>query len=246
MNKLSQILVRLKNGKESNFKGLGVFTVAKKVYLYFYATDASDNLFRAAISDDGLNFRRSNVKPAIFAETNRPVEVENLQILSFAQDKKTNYLFYKESYLLQEKYSYATSNHLIQWKTKKRIAGLSGNALLIPNTRYKKQYVMALGKKSIYLSYSDDLISWSMQKKALLEPRRDFFDSASLQPELTLQSKKGILLFYHSGSAIGTALLDAKKPEKILQRSEKPIWQQPAAWKKKQVYFIGAINFQNK
>jgi len=107
--------------------------------------------------------------------------------------------------------------------------------------KIKGKYWMYWGDTNIFLATSDDLIEWKPveQKKTgelttALMPRPGFFDSRLVEPgPFALLTQNGILLLYNSANdaavgdlklpnmsyAVGQALFDVEKPEKMLARS---------------------------
>lgn len=86
------------------------------------------------------------------------------------------------------------------------------------------------GRGSIWVSYSKNLIDWG-KSEVVIEPRAGYWDSyrtgASVPP---IKTDKGWLEIYHgvrmtpSGPIykIGTALLDLKRPHKVIARCDEP------------------------
>ncbi len=90
---------------------------------------------------------------------------------------------------------------------------------------------IGLGVGSIWISYSNDLLSWG-NSKVLLTPRAGYWDQtrvgASVPP---IRTQKGWLNLYHgfkmtSGGPIyraGSALMDLEDPSKLIARSSIPV-----------------------
>lgn len=93
--------------------------------------------------------------------------------------------------------------------------------------------------------YVKNMISSEKSEKELLTPRKDFFDSGTLEREAILNTEKGNLLIYHSKVAdtyfVGIALFDFNDPTHLLWRCLDPLWIQPEEWKRKKVNLIGTI-----
>lgn len=109
------------------------------------------------------------------------------------------------------------------------------DGVLFPE-RINGQYVrldrpIGLGVGSIWISYSNDLISWG-KTKVLMTPRSGYWDStrvgASVPP---IRTEKGWLEIYHgfkmtSAGPIyraGSALLDLDDPSKVIARCDIPL-----------------------
>ena len=246
MTPLLKLLSRLKNGKASTFRGLGIHATDKKIYLYYLAPYDLDRSFRLATSSDGFEFKRSETNPAIFDQSNKVLKIEEISFLSFIRQKGLNYLLFSKLSGFKKQYFLASSRFLSQWKTLSTLTGLKEYGFIVPNYMYKKQYLMIAGENELKLAYSTDLSHWRSEKKPLLSPRPDRFDSSPLKAVSTLATKKGVIVIYQSGRKIGSALLDPKNPPNLVWRSKLPLWEAPPDWQDKKIYSIGTIVLANK
>ena len=108
-------------------------------------------------------------------------------------------------------------------------------------------YYMYFGDTDLYLATSKDLRHWDILENAesgvrlaVLKPRAGYFDSRLVEPgPYALLRKEGILLIYNSSNAAnynearfpkftyaaGQVLFDARKPYKVIARTNEPfIW----------------------
>jgi len=95
------------------------------------------------------------------------------------------------------------------------------------------KYWMLFNEYRIWLASSTDGIEWKLeQEKPFVEPRKntDFFDNIFVEAgPPPIKTKRGWIVFYHGiNDAIqynlGVILLDINNPQKVLYRSEEPIF----------------------
>ncbi|HTN19652.1 MAG TPA: glycoside hydrolase family 130 protein [Pelobium sp.] len=130
-------------------------------------------------------------------------------------------------------------------------------------TKINGEYLMYWGEKFINIATSKDLINWKPTvdengdlKKTVI-PRAGYFDSQLTEcgPPAVL-TKNGILLLYNGKNdggadgdkrytantyAAGQILFDAKNPEKVLSRLDKPFFVPTASYEKSGQYPAGTV-----
>jgi len=93
------------------------------------------------------------------------------------------------------------------------------------------KYLMLFGDSNIWFAQSENGIHWKAIDKPFLNPRKGKFDSVHVEMgPPPIRTEKGWLVLYHGIDEkivyrIGYALLDLKNPQKILKRSDMPIFQ---------------------
>jgi len=108
------------------------------------------------------------------------------------------------------------------------------------------KYWMLFGDNRIWLATSKDCINWQDSDKPFLKARKDgsYFDNCFVEmgppPILT---DKGWLVLYHGIDqkmkySIGLLLLDLNQPDRIIARSEKPIFGPKASYETKGIVDI--------
>jgi beta-1,2-mannobiose phosphorylase / 1,2-beta-oligomannan phosphorylase len=239
--------------RKNTLRGLGVYLNHETVYFYFQSRTSHHNTFEIARSKDGFNFELYRKHVGItkyFAEKETIDACSDFQVTKL---KKTYLLTYKKKTGQVSQLCSATSTNLLHFEQQeKNTNDLQEHGLPVPHYTCNGQYVMYIGESSIKLAFSNDLTKWNIQKNMLLEPRADHFDYGPLEVEHVATTEKGILVMYHSRTAVdnrivyrvGAALFDTKDPSKLLWRSNKPVWQQTDMWHGKNVYPIGVINLK--
>ena len=98
------------------------------------------------------------------------------------------------------------------------------------NFRGMDCYIRYSAKKNINVSFSENLKSWHVLKKDLIQPRQNYFDFSSLHALNPLLTNEGILLVYfvknpRTNLALGVALFEKEDPSRLLWRSANPVWE---------------------
>lgn len=138
---------------------------------------------------------------------------------------------------------------------------IKGGKLVI--TKVNGRYLMYWGEEMVNTAYSDDLVNWTPtlgpdgNLLKVIVPRDGHFDSMLTEcgPPAVL-TKDGIVLIYNGKNALGDkadrdyplgtyaagqVLFDAKNPEKVLDRLDKPFFKPEAAFEKSGQYPQGTV-----
>lgn len=90
---------------------------------------------------------------------------------------------------------------------------------------------IGLGKGSIWISYSPDLVNWG-RSEVVITPRDGYWDDFRVGASVTpIETREGWLEIYHGVRMtdagpiyrIGVAVLDLDDPSKVIRRSDQPI-----------------------
>lgn len=232
---------------------LGVGSDNKKVFLFFNLLGEKDDPFRVGVSEDGLNFRSYPKRPVI--ETNgKKQNTINCSDFRISKLRDGYFLTYKVRLKTRNNIVGAFSKNLIFYKKLGKISPLKEIAMLVPNYRYKGQYVLYFGEKEIKLAFSKDLKSWKIQEESVLKTRNDYFDNFPIAVGNLILTPKGIVLIYYvkvnkregTEYLVGACLFDRKNPGQIKWRKNVPIFDSTNNWNGKSVYPIGALHFKDK
>lgn len=127
----------------------------------------------------------------------------------------------------------------------------SKSGAIIPQ-KINGKYYMYFGDSAIYLASSNNLKDWQVNYSPVLSPRSMNFDNRLVEPgPPPLITNEGILLFYNSADfsgiyRVGAALFDINNPEKLIKRTDKPIFEPEQSWEKNGqvpnvVFFEGTV-----
>lgn len=231
---------------------LGVFTTAKKVFLFSHALIQGKDTLHLGASNDGINFRPYRKTPEI------KINNTDNEDTRFCTDFRISYingqyvLLYKFLLGKAARLCLAFSKDGIKWVKKKEFENITQVSMIAPEVQYEKQYVMYTGEGEISIAYSPDLLTWNMQRMPLLTPRHKYFDNHPLTLGSIIYTRKGILVLYYVKKqqregdvySVGAALFDKKTPHVLLWRSDLPLWEQNDLWNTEHVYPMGGILFQ--
>lgn len=236
------------------FRGLGVASDGKKVFLFSNRFQQKDHPLSISISEDGLNFRYYLKKPAILGAKGRRQNSTNCRDFRVSNFQYGYFLSYKVQLKSSEYLSTAFSNDLITWKKIGKASSLKEAGMIVPSYKYKGKYVMYFGESEIKFALSDDLKTWQVQKGSVLRARNDYFDNFPLSLGTLITTSAGIVLIYYVKLEkregvqylVGAALLDKKDPSQILWRKDAPILDLINELKGKTAYPLGALNFKGR
>lgn len=116
------------------------------------------------------------------------------------------------------------------------------------------------GSKYVRVARSEDGIDFEMIKKwseryrregidkgvvAKIKPRKKYFDDNKIEIEKIIKIDSGRLVIYHHWDKwrnyqVGAALLD-QKTNKIIWRSNKPMWESSSGWNDKKIEWLGTV-----
>jgi beta-1,2-mannobiose phosphorylase / 1,2-beta-oligomannan phosphorylase len=222
---------------------LGVTANGNTIMLY-HTLVGNEKFFQADTSTDGFSFNSHTDKSKIVDEKRRNVNPQKTLDFRFATIGGKHILTYKYR---KEKFTstyVATSKDMIRWQRIGRASAIKETGIIVSDYDYKGSSVMYVGEGSIQIAFSNDLLSWTVENKPVLSPKKDFFGEWPVKVAHVSVTEDGILLLYYvlKGEhhiAIGAALFDKKDPKKLLSNYTDPIWEAPNDWENKHAYPVG-------
>jgi predicted GH43/DUF377 family glycosyl hydrolase len=204
-----------------------------------------------AESTDAIHFTR-RPEPVLSPETDYEKDggVEDPRLQKFGD---TWYLTYTGYNKKDAQLCLATSLDLIHWQRKGVIlpaykgnwnVGWTKSGAIVPekiNGHYWMYWLGTAADKTdqMGLSYSDDLLHWTVATKTPVLPRRPgMFDSRVVEPgPPPILTKQGIVLIYNGADdhlvyRTAVAVFDRRDPRKLLSRSDTPIFAPEKEWEK--------------
>jgi len=242
--------------RPGKFDAKGAFNPAavkvgdKTILLYRAQDEKGTSRVGYAESSDGVHFTASD-KPVLAPETDYEKDggVEDPRLVKI---NGTYYLTYTGYNTKDAQLCLATSKDLKSWKrlgvilpaykgTWNKQWTKSGAIVTTKiNGKWWMYYLgTAGGADQMGLASSTDLIHWQDATETPVLPKREgMFDSKVVEPgPAPLLTKDGILLIYNGADdklvyRTGWVLFDKKDPTKVLQRSDKPIFEPEKQWEK--------------
>lgn len=215
------------------FKIIGTVQKEKEIFLYYVTSGENTNLLKAVTSQDGFEFDE-NTKSIIVKDEKYQEEKEfRWKNIKISKQKNLTYLIYQKDPSGTVDIAYSGDSY--NWTKLASISDIKEPAAIVPDYKYKKQYVMYFGEKDIKIAYSPDLMRWKINEESILQPREKYFDSDHLEVESVYYRDKDIILLYYAKKKIdnslqhfvGAAIFDKKNPERPIWRSETPLWKYP-------------------
>jgi beta-1,2-mannobiose phosphorylase / 1,2-beta-oligomannan phosphorylase len=232
----NKTMPKVKNKKRSILSPCAV-TVHNRHILFLYSVeDENENKLVFSKSTDGLDFTKGHQFVEIVSEKGKKEKLNNCKDFRLHSFDGTYYLTYTQTYRRffrkRLRTVIAMSAGLDEFEVIDRMPGNPLESLMVVSNHKHKQNLLAYhGDRSIYVSASDDLISWHTSGK-LLSPRKGNFDNNPLKVIDALKTDRGILVLYSSTNnvrgrhelKIGAALFSLNHPYQILWRSDSKIW----------------------
>lgn len=226
-------------------KYLGVSEKEDAVYLFLTATTEKDTTYSLAQSVDGVSFIELPQKPTIIREDGSQEDARKTSRFRVSKLDDWYYLTYSYKNGKINAICTAASQDLIRWTKIGEIHNIAQTGMVVPEYMNNGRYVMYFGETNIFSAYSQDLASWETKNIPLLAPRPQHFDNTDLEIGGVFHTSEGILLLYYvkkdNRYLIGAAIFDARDPERVLWRSDEPLWEQVRDFGKQKVNPIGII-----
>ncbi|MBI4226244.1 hypothetical protein HY612_03985 [Candidatus Roizmanbacteria bacterium] len=157
---------------------------------------------------------------------------------------------------IQPPYSYLSARSLDgfdfdlteEYKKLKNFVEKFKSAAIVSDYSIRNKKIMYFGDRQIYLARSSIKNSWSVNKKpVIVSPYPTQVGGAFLFP-------KGIIVIYHEKIVENgltyykthIAEFDKKNPNRLLWKTDKPIWNNKDHWPQKQVIPLGSVMIKNK
>ncbi len=194
-------------------------------------------------STNGLKFDGDS-KHLIFRNKKR--ELKNYDWKNFRTSKQKNK--YLATFSFAKKNSglrVALSDNLMVFDQITEIKSIKEAGSIVPDYVHDGNYVMYFGNKNIKIARSIDLKKWNHTKKILIEGRSGYFDDGDLEVGNAFLVDGCILLTFfvkkEKKYAVGACLFDKTDPERLLWRSDSPIWEQDGDLEKEKLTPLGTM-----
>lgn len=233
-------------------RGLGVFYSDKKFYLFYSAPPTKKEAFQVDRSPDGLDFSLYEDSAEIKIKGRKKENIKNCRDFRVAEAEGIYFLTYKVISKNQPCLCGAISSDLISWERTGMIARPAEAGMLVPNFKYKDNFVLYFGEKSAIVGKSLDLKTW----KVLGGPVTQLTggrENLRMKIGSLAVTEEGILMIYYQfkrravlseGFRLKAALFDKENPVKLLW--DKVVWEGTSQWKKKGISTIGTLLIGNK
>ncbi|MFC1626717.1 hypothetical protein ACFL1P_00770 [Patescibacteria group bacterium] len=240
------------SSNQISLKGLGVTTNDDRILLYYSLIHDNHATLHASSSIDGLDISEQFDDPTILLGKKNidPIRLSNFRI---SKNNHKNILVYSSELSDSTQLYIAESSDFVNWNRIGSTNQMSDAGMIIPDYRYKDQYVMYFGNHSICMATSKDLKKWTISDSPVLEARNDHLGTLPLSVGGIITTHEGIVLLYYAREeekngehySIHTALLDKDDPKKLIWLSD-TIWEQNGDWANDDVTPLGIVYFKGK
>jgi beta-1,2-mannobiose phosphorylase / 1,2-beta-oligomannan phosphorylase len=226
-------------------KFLGTAQKNNRVVLYYLQDEDGTVFFKAATSKDSFEFKESNKYVFALDVTQKEEQTYDWDKFRITKGEDQYILTYKNKKDAKSPALIAISTDLNVWYKIGEIKDIYEASSIVPSFKHNNSYVMFYGEKEVKLAYSKSLVEWET-KETLLKPRADLFDSAGLEVANAYIVEDKILLIYYSKNEedkniryVGAAFFEKDNPEKLVWRSDRPIYELPNEYHHENVKPIG-------
>jgi beta-1,2-mannobiose phosphorylase / 1,2-beta-oligomannan phosphorylase len=220
----------------------------ERVILYYNYSKNGCDFLKLVASNNGFEFKDKGVKCVVMDDKKHEEKNYDWKSLRIAKSDNNYLLAYKQNLKKPSPLLLALSDDLLVWNKKAKINNIKEIGAIVSDYKFKKQSVMYFGEKNIKIAYSPDLGTWKIEKKTILEPRKNYFDDKSLEVGNVYVIGKHILLIYYAKKmvkdlahySVGAAIFDKDSPEKQIWRSQEPLWETTQVFNNEKIRPIGS------
>lgn len=205
-----------KTNSPSYFCGKGVFADRDHLYLFGQSLTQSGSRHIIDKSHNGTYFESWNENLVISDKTGKYLDLDKTENFRISRNGDKYLLVF--TYAGEEQGLYiAQSEDLVKWEKAEKLGRIPETAMVVGDFKYKNQYVIYSGGKSLKVAYSSNLVKWKITGDNLLpsDPNK----KTKISIAAVIAKKEGIVIFYFLGSAINAAIFDRNNPQKALQIS---------------------------
>jgi beta-1,2-mannobiose phosphorylase / 1,2-beta-oligomannan phosphorylase len=226
----------------------------KRVILYYSYSKNGRDFLKLVASNDGFEFKDKGVNCVVKDDKNHEEKNYDWKSLRISKSNSNHVLTCKHNLKKPASLEIAVSDDLLVWSKLAKINNIKEMGTIIPDYKFKKQSVMYFGEKNIKIAYSPDLISWKIEKKIILEPRKSHFDDKNLEiGNVYVVDGRILLIFYVKKQiedlahfSVGAAIFEKDDPTKQIWRSPEPLWETPQAFNNEKIRPIGSAIINNE
>ena len=228
---------------------LGVTPTGEAAGLLYRSKRRGHNKLGFAEALDGVNFRELEA-PVLMLGGGKTEDVDTISGAHLTDVLEQRLLTYTRNSRL--KIAVATEDIGIEtWRVSKTGVPKAEAGVVVPEFKHNNQYVLYTSKNNISVALSKDLRRWAGPHQDPVALRPHNFDSKNMLIIAAQVINQGILVLYQSTKirkkkqtlSIGAVLFDRGRPDRVLWRSEGPLWDIRSN-KRDPVSLLGALIYQ--
>lgn len=253
MTRIRRIIV-LADSCVKMIKFIGTAQKDERVVLYYSYSEDGRDFLKLVTSSNGFEFNDKETRCIVVDSKSREEKDYVWKNLRISRFDDGHLLTYEYNLKKQSSLSLASSNDLITWNKIAKIKNIKEIGTIIPDYKYKNLSVMYFGNKDVKIAYSQDLITWRIDRETVLEPRKNYFDNNNLEVGNAYAAGEHILLIYYAKKqiknlvhySVGAVLFDKEDPIKQIWRSKEPVWETSSAFDSEEIQPIGSAIINNE
>lgn len=247
-------LKKPKKIKKTKGVPLAVFSVTGGVCLLERVEEKSTNSLHLSWSTDGLNFSTDHRKVSIKFSSGKGEKIKDCDNFRVSSTSNGFIMTYVRIAKTKDKevIVVARSKDLYEWSIKSEIIRGDSNHSIIIYSKLLDLFLLYKDGLFIKSQSTRSLSFWKERSSLILTSRHGMFDEGQLEIVGCIETKEGLLLIYDASVKedkqhllqIGGVLFDVNNPNRILWRSESPLWQGVVETKNKKslIVPVGFIN----
>lgn len=228
---------------------VGTAQKEQEAYLFFYQIKDGHGFFKLVNSKDGFTFADKGKYVIVLDEKQREEKNYNWKNFAVAKQGDQFILTYQPTTGTKQPLLGALSPDLIHWRKFGKIEEVTEKATIVPDYKYKNQYVMYYGENTIKVAFASDLSHWKTTEKTVLSPRKNAFDNTDISVGNAYSLGDHILLTYYVKKYTtaqpqyvpAAVLFEKTNPTKPIWRSETPLWEPTEALHKEKMAPLGSV-----
>ena len=214
-------------------KGIGAYKTDRSVRLLFLRQRKNLSLF-SAVSTDGEIFNQE-YEISIRDARNRKININNLGSVRVSGFNKKLISVYKLNKGIVSSLCVARDRGANSIVTVGRIPQISETAAIVPEFKYKGNFIAYSGGVDLRILTSENLSKWHISKKPVLSLN----EKCVIEIGTVEKLNKGILVIYFEAIrsenekyfySVKAVIFDDQNPQNIIYKTQEPIWEEPGEW----------------
>ena len=229
---------------------VGVLADKDAVGIFFKTVQSKKSELYLAKAKTGTRFTQPKTKIEILTSFRKKVNPELCQNLAVSAYDKGYFMSFIQKNKKTSCLFGAISKDLKRFTITGKVSKAQEKGVLVPNYKLNGKYCIYFGQGSLKTAFSSDLKRWKISNISCLAPRSAYFDQAPLAVLTAALTPNGLLVIYDSSYKqngrqtlqIGGALFSLSDPNKLIWRSEIPLWNELMPIGSNELFPLGAAS----
>ncbi len=221
-----------KEDAEGRKRPLAVFLHDGKPHILYHYSRGAAEMLCLAPSSDGISFNKICLETEIETGKKKSESLKDCRDFRISPKRGGYFMTYVRQRGDVYKVIAAESSDLRKWKVSDDDSALRAPGFLVPDFKFQNKYVLYYSDYGIKAAFSGNRKAWTQGRHIVLSPRSGSFDNGALELLGVHHEADGIHVLYDASYVkgnlyhmqIGGAVLSATDPERILWRSDLPLF----------------------